>query len=291
MDVNPPDLVRVKSRIVMPWASVELQEMHFPVAIESTLPASPAYRLDLCLTPRPCEAGLSFERHWPAHHYERPGKLYMVPPGEALRARSSAGTQTALICQLDPDGIAEWMGGDLAWTRGRIDASLDIQNRTLGRLLLQLGEEARHPGFASGAMCGAISVQIAIELGRHFRAIDEGGARSALAPWQLRVIDERLEQLCAPPLLEDLALLCGISVRHLTRGFRGSRGCSIGTYIANRRIEIAKQLLGEGETVDRIAYRMGFASRSSFSHAFCRATGVAPRQFRQSQQAAGRRKH
>jgi AraC family transcriptional regulator len=69
-------------------------------------------------------------------------------------------------------------------------------------------------------------------------------------------------------------------VRQLTRGFRASRGCSIGDYIASRRLDHAKQLLATGQSVKAIAYSLGFASPSSFCFAFRRATGQTPREFR-----------
>jgi AraC family transcriptional regulator len=103
-----------------------------------------------------------------------------------------------------------------------------------------------------------------------------------LAPWRLRIIDERLEALRVAPTLAELAGLCSLSVRQLTRGFRASRGCSIGEYVAQSQIDHAKRLLASEESVKTIAYSMGFASPSSFSYAFRRATGLTPRQFRQS---------
>jgi len=72
-----------------------------------------------------------------------------------------------------------------------------------------------------------------------------------------------------------------LSVRQLTRGFRTSRGCSIGDYVVHSRIDTAKRLLGTSESVKSIAYSIGFSSTSSFSYAFRRATGTTPRQFRQ----------
>jgi AraC family transcriptional regulator len=71
-----------------------------------------------------------------------------------------------------------------------------------------------------------------------------------------------------------------MSVRQLTRGFRASRGCSIGDYINQSRIDTAKRLLGGEDSVKAIARAMGFASASSFSYAFRRGAGVTPRQFR-----------
>jgi AraC family transcriptional regulator len=79
-----------------------------------------------------------------------------------------------------------------------------------------------------------------------------------------------------------LAALCNLSVRHLARGFRASRGCSIGEYVAQRQIDHAKRLLTTDESTKSIAYTLGFATSSSFIYAFREATGQTPRQFRRN---------
>jgi AraC family transcriptional regulator len=123
--------------------------------------------------------------------------------------------------------------------------------------------------------------QIGIELARYCRTIVERPAAGGLAPWRLRLIEERFVEERDAPTLSELAGLCGVSVRQLTRGFRVSRGCSIGEYIAERRIARAKHSLLGGETIKAIAYSLGFATPSSFCYAFRKATGETPRQFTQ----------
>ena len=95
----------------------------------------------------------------------------------------------------------------------------------------------------------------------------------------MRLIDECLREMRAAPTLTELASLCQLSVRHLTRGFRTSRGCSIGDYLASNRINHAKALLASGQSVKEVAYTLGFSSPSSFCFAFRSATGVPPREF------------
>jgi AraC-like DNA-binding protein len=80
----------------------------------------------------------------------------------------------------------------------------------------------------------------------------------------------------------ELAALCKLSVRQLTRGFRASRDCSIGDYVANSRIERAKRLLTSDQSIKTIAYSLGFNSSSGFCFAFRRATGMTPGEFRAS---------
>jgi AraC family transcriptional regulator len=70
-------------------------------------------------------------------------------------------------------------------------------------------------------------------------------------------------------------------VRQLTRGFRASRGRSIGECIARSRLDHARRLLATEQSVKAIAYSLGFASPSAFCFAFRRDTGETPRQFRE----------
>ena len=46
---------------------------------------------------------------------------------------------------------------------------------------------------------------------------EEGPASGGLAPWRLRLIEERLRELRASPSLSELAALCHLSVRQLTQ--------------------------------------------------------------------------
>ncbi|MAR91516.1 MAG: hypothetical protein CML06_11645 [Pseudomonadales bacterium] len=88
-------------------------------------------------------------------------------------------------------------------------------------------------------------------------------------------------QLGAPPSIAELAELCNISTRQLQRGFRVSRGSSIGRYVERCRIENAKRLLQQGTPIHRVAGILGYTSHSSFTSAFRRATGTTPARFRQ----------
>lgn len=260
--------------------TAQLVRFDMPGPNAGLLRADSAHRLDLCLTPRP-NARACYRDHWSAHRFERIGDIFLVPAGEALHAKGESGRQTSITCYLNIEPIRAWFDGELEWTDRRLQATLDISNPNVRGLILRLGEELRYPGFASDALAELIAAQLAIELSRHYRAINSNSAAGGLASWRLRLIDERLADLHETPSLGDLANLCRLSVRQLTRGFRVSRGCSIGDHLANSRIDNAKRLLKTDACIKSIAHAMGFSSPSSFSYAFRRATGETPRQFRQ----------
>jgi AraC family transcriptional regulator len=276
------EMMTVEAEIRVPVATAQIVCFHMTDPADNILREEESFWLDLCLTPRPRNARACYRDHWAPHRWKRLGTLFALPPGETMQARSDGGLpQTSILCHLRRDPIRQWFDRELEWTDRRLEASLDIRDANLRSLLLRLAEEIRHPGFASAVLVELMAGQIAIELSRYWTAIQEGPTTGGLAAWRLRLIDERLREVSDAPSLTELAKLCNLSVRQLTRGFRMSRNRSIGDHVAQCRIDNAKQMLATAQSVKAIAYTLGFASPSSFSAAFRRATGETPRQFRQ----------
>jgi AraC family transcriptional regulator len=272
----------LEAEVRVPSVTAQLARFHIIEPADKVMSLEDTYRLDLCLTPRPRNARACYRDHWSPHRFERIGNVFVVPPNEMMHARSDGGPpQSSIVCHLRPQAMHQWIDGELTWTGRRLEASLDIPDANLRNLLLRLAQELRHPGFASQAIVELIAAQTTIELARYCVAIKEGSSTGGLAPWRLRRIDERLREVRAAPSLGELATLCNLSVRQLTRGFRASRGRSIGDHIVQCRIDHAKRLLASEQSIKSIAYSLGFASPSSFAFAFRQATGETPREFRQ----------
>ncbi len=272
----------VEAELRAPVAAAQLVQFHFDEPPDSVVREDHRYRLDLCLTPRPRNARASYPERWGGERFERLGSVFMVPPGEAMRARSdSTGYQSSLLCQIDPQAMQSWFETELIWDDRHLAAGLDIRNATVQALMMRLAEEAKHPGFASEMLVELIAAQLGIELYRYQKGIEEVLRPGGLAPWRLRLIDERLKELPAMPTLTELAGLVGLSVRQLTRGFRVSRNCSVGEYVARSRVELARQMLATDQSVKAIAYTLGFSSPSSFCYAFRQATSETPGQYRE----------
>jgi AraC family transcriptional regulator len=275
-------MMTVDAELRVPVATAQLVRFHMVGPADNILREEERYWLDLCLTPRPENARACYRDRWSPHRFERIGKVFLLPPGETMQARSDGdSSQASVLCHLHPEQIGKWFDGDLQWTDRRLEAGLDIPDANIRGLLLRLAEELRHPGFASAALVELIAAQLAIELSRYCATVTDVPASGGLAPWRLRSIDERLKEVREAPTLAELAAQCKLSVRQLTRGFRASRGCSIGDYVANSRLDHAKRMLATDQSVKAIAYSLGFASPSGFCFAFRRAIGQTPRQFRQ----------
>lgn len=239
------------------------------------------FRIELCVVPRAPNARGCFPESWGAHRFVPLGDIVFTPPGHALHVRADGpAAGSAIICSFGGPYVERWLAR-LDWTDQRLEAALDISSISVRRLLRSLAEEARAAREDSAALMELLAGELAIELARYFAAVEDLPLRGGLAPWRLRLIDERLKVEGPPPELAELAAMCGLSVRQLTRGYRTSRGCTIGDTITHDRIETAKRMLRHDQSIQALALTLGFATTSSFAVAFRRATALTPRQFRQ----------
>ena len=275
---HPFAQMTIDAEIRVPVATTQIIRYDVSGPTAGVLPATEDYRIDLALTPRPSNARGCYHTRWNPHRFERMGKVHVMPPSETMQACSDgSSSQTSILCHIKPQAMPDV----LQWTDRRLEASLDIRDSNIRGLLLRLAHETRHPGFASDMLVELVVAQLGIELARYCGRLNDLPSSGGLSAWRLRLIDERLLEVRDAPTLNELAELCKLSVRQLTRGFRASRGCSIGSYVANSRIDHAKRMLLEDDSVKAISYSLGFSSPSGFCYAFRRATGVTPREFRQ----------
>ncbi|HEU4386732.1 MAG TPA: AraC family transcriptional regulator [Blastocatellia bacterium] len=82
--------------------------------------------------------------------------------------------------------------------------------------------------------------------------------------------------------LRDLAAVVGLSVSHFKILFREAVGVSPHQYLIKRRVERARDLLGEDElSIGQIAIETGFVDQSHLGRHTQRILGVSPRALRQ----------
>jgi len=275
------DAMQIQHELAAPNARVQLVRYNFKSPPSSALRPNDHFRIELCLVPRHRSARGCFPAYWRASRFERIGRVFVVPPGNELLARSDeTESLTSIVCELKAQQILEMFDVLPEATDRRLLASLDVRDATVQNLLQRLADEAKNPGFASEMLVEAVATQLSIQLFRLGTTLSSAPESGGLSAWQLRLIDERVMEVGAAPTLASLAELCRISVRTLTRGFPKSRGCTVGAYVAKVQIEHAKELLTRGRSVSEIATTLGFSTCSNFSYAFRRAVGVPPKEFR-----------
>ena len=88
-------------------------------------------------------------------------------------------------------------------------------------------------------------------------------------------------EFAAPPPVERLARAVGLNRNKLSYGFRQLHDMPMSAYLAERRLAEANRLLQTGALpVTEVAAAVGYSHPASFSTAFRRRYGIAPRQAR-----------
>jgi transcriptional regulator GlxA family with amidase domain len=109
-------------------------------------------------------------------------------------------------------------------------------------------------------------------------------SRGGLSPRTLQRVRDYIEAHIEDNIeLDALAAAAGLSVFHFARAFKQSTGVTPHSYLLQRRIKRAQDLLtGTDLPVARIAFATGFADQSHLARHFRAQLGVSPSAFRWS---------
>jgi len=108
--------------------------------------------------------------------------------------------------------------------------------------------------------------------------------RGGLAPWQVRRAKEILSaHLDGGIPLQEVARECHLSMSHFSRQFRRTTGLPPHKWLLTRRIEVAKEKLGDRRlSLSDLAAACGFADQSHLTRVFTRMVGVSPGAWRRA---------
>lgn len=101
-----------------------------------------------------------------------------------------------------------------------------------------------------------------------------------------RVRDCLLDQRSAPPDLEGLARLAGLSRFQLVRQFARWHGLPPFAWLAQQRLRLARELIATGLPLAEAAQACGFADQSHLHRQFVRSLGFTPGQWRRAMTGA-----
>ena len=228
---------------------------------------------------------VSYSANTGASHFAGFGEVFLVPAGIPIKYKGLGGPYRHVTCRFDASTFDTLTGIRGGWDDGLLTACRNVRAPQLNAAMLRLAQEALVPSFASDMLADALSNVMLIDLTRYLRlAVNEARrAKGGLAPWQLRRIEEHVQDSLATALsIGALAALCGISSGHLMRAFKQTTGETVHGYVERMRLGRAQQLLSETDMpLKTIAAELGFSTPSSFSFAFRRATGGTPASFRE----------
>ncbi len=161
----------------------------------------------------------------------------------------------------------------------------------LGTTLKFTINEARTARPGNAAMLGRLTELMFVEILREYiqrLPPEHGGWLAALNDPH---VGKALRLLHASPgrdwTVEELAREAAVSRSALAQRFTELVGESPMRYLANWRMQLAKQMLRDGTSnIQEVATRVGYDSEAAFNRAFKRATGAPPATWRRETRAA-----
>ena len=156
-------------------------------------------------------------------------------------------------------------------------------DRVLERLVHALAAHARDAEPLGALYTRSLSIAVltrlvTIENPQRLQAKAEGMSE-ALRQTLIGLIDGRL---AAPPGIEEMALISGLSPADFVKTFRRAFGLTPHQFLLDRRIASAKQMLSHDAPLTTLALELGFASHGHFSATFHARTGLTPSEYRRS---------
>ncbi len=215
------------------------------------------------------------------HRYDgpdRPGTISFLPAGcaRSLRLHGVEWRWATISLGADWDGAAVLRG---------LRPFSGVEDGFVQGLLAEFERLDALDGGLDSVWRDSMLAALMAYIGRRY-----GGAsapapgRAALAPWQVRRVDEMIaDQMSGELRIADLAAACGLSEGHFHRAFRAATGSTPLQHVNARRVDAARQWLVRTDlSVGTIAFKVGFVSASHFARIFRQATGRAPLAFRRA---------
>lgn len=275
-----PGTCEIEATVETQVSTVQIARFHETAECERVVSVEHGYVFDLSLTGRPADARACYMRHWRPERFERIGDLFVMPPGETVRIRAGASVMNYMTCLVKTTALEQYCEKPICWSEPARMAALDMPNPRPRLLMQRMAEELRSPALGTSLLIELMSAELAIELMRFSWLAGHEKKPGELPAWRLRLVDDRLKDEDGLSSLSELAALCKLSVRQLTRGFRASRGYTLGEAITRERLRRAKIALRDGKSVKSVSLDLGFSSPSGFSQAFRKETGMTPKLYR-----------
>ncbi|HEX7854205.1 MAG TPA: helix-turn-helix transcriptional regulator [Sphingobium sp.] len=217
-------------------------------------------------------------------------RVLLVPPEQTISSICRTGGQRrSLRCLIDADFVESICSfKPTREERAQIGAA-DFSGGTIEWLLLRMYREICHAEVGMKIAVESIAREIAVEIARAVERRRSNTRRrmGGLPSWRMRLILDRIHAEGPLPRVSDLAILSGMTVRHLGRAFQTEMGKTLGKFIAAAMVERASRMLEAGMPVGAVAATLGYASSSSFAHAFHRETGILPSSVRDGERHRG----
>lgn len=204
--------------------------------------------------------------------FERlPFDVMYHPAGVSHSGTNLTGTR-CLVVELTNKVVSQ-----LQVNRSLFENPCHFRGAEINELVVRLYEEVQRPRVCSDLVVEALILEMLVFVARHNDSKD-----SPHIPNWLRELKDSIDsEFLTAPSLACLSETIGRNPSHVARVFRQHVGMSIGEYVRNLKVELAKkQLNGSDMPLSKIAKACGFSDSAHFSNVFRKTTGITPRQYR-----------
>lgn len=272
--------------MVLPEIEVEVHVYREPEPLQAVFEV-PGHTLSMSLTPqvrysRGCYVG-DDGRQGP---WGDVGDVTFSPRGTRLLVAAPGGADCyrGIYLTFAKSTFEKTTGLRDTWSAQQLKVTLDVRAQPIKRDLYRILKEVSEGGYGKNRIVDAMSRVVLVELARYLRTATKPAqpVGIALTRWQIRRITDYVEGMVDHcPEVGELARLCEISPRHLSRAFNATTGRTVASYVTGVRMLKARSLLAHTDLPQKeIAHRLGFSGPSSFCVAFGKAVGMTPRQYR-----------
>jgi len=225
--------------------------------------------------------------------YSVDGHRYLLQPGDAVLIGSRSVHRPELdpgvpyeriIVFISPEFLQRESSGDCVLQdcflgqRGHVLRLKEPQRKKLFDMADALERELNGEDYGRDIASNAALLRLLVYIGRNLRREDLQNPlpvepqNRRIQEW-MQYIDRHLEEELD---IDRLAEQFYISKYHMMRQFRKETGATIGTYLVQRRLLRARELINKGMRATEACYCSGFGSYSSFTRAYSKHFGMTP---------------
>ena len=231
------------------------------------------------------------------NYHLAPGDILIIPSGE-LHSIKAPEQGVRFVYLLDISSIAKLHG--FAGIQSVMNEPLYITKNTyphiyedLNHILLQMRNEYFSKNEFAELTIFSLLLNLFVKLGtNHLSTMD---LFPSVRPYKqkeyVNKFNDVMDYIDAHYMdeftLEDIASAIGFSKYHFSRLFKQYTGFSFCTYICNRRIKVAEELLEQPDlSITEIAMQSGFPSISTFNRVFRQQKNCSPSKYREKNHIA-----
>ncbi len=147
----------------------------------------------------------------------------------------------------------------------------------LGKLLTLKEEKT----FGLSVLCDVYLTELFVKIAEHYYGAEEPVGSGDLHSSQLvSMVDQYIiENIDSQITIDEIAFFVCKNKYSLMRSFKEISGCTLYQYILNKRLEIAENLILEGDSFSKAAEKSGFSDYSCFYRSFKKKNGVSPQAY------------